>query len=389
MCSDGHWSYVQPVEAGAVSAGIDARYAGVRFKRFQIATLRVDSVLGEFYWRVEAGERVESTDYIAPPAMLSSEASRSEQTWSLSSYLTVQDVDRAFGKPLGLPSPIGVGPNQPYPGGVGRVTALVAVTFLAVGIGKCASAPDAEKLRHHFAVPATSATPRPAIDPTLGVVPSADPLDVVRAIGAGGAGGSGDSAGSAGAGSGSASPSPLPGGDLAGAEAQGAVMFSDRFQLDGGRNVAFELSAGVDNNWLYAAVDLVEEATGKVVSFDASIEYYSGYDGGESWSEGSRTADQVIAPVDRGSYVLRVEAQHGGTGDVDLGVVVRQGVFRWLWFWIGLGVLGVPFTLVGFHAARFRARRWENSNVARSGALALGSTYPGGGGGSSTGDEDD
>ena len=49
------------------------------------------------------------------------EASRTEETWSLSSYLTPRDVERAFGTRLGLPAPIGVGPNQPYPGGVGRV----------------------------------------------------------------------------------------------------------------------------------------------------------------------------------------------------------------------------------------------------------------------------
>src|SRR4029079_3257858 len=51
--SDGHWSYAKRVATGAVTAGHEARYGGVAFKRFQVATLRVDSVLGEFYWRVE------------------------------------------------------------------------------------------------------------------------------------------------------------------------------------------------------------------------------------------------------------------------------------------------------------------------------------------------
>jgi hypothetical protein len=339
VCSDGHWSYVQPVAAGAVSEAFNARYGGVTFKRFQVAPLRVDHVLGEFYWRVEVGEQVRSIDFVAPPAMLSGEASRTEVNWSLSTYLTPQDVERAFGAPLGLPPPVGVGPNQPYPGGVGKVAALVAVAFLAVAIGKCASAPGAEKLRQDFTVPARSAAPRPAIDPTLGAVPSSEA-----------------------AGSGS---------DASG-EPPGTVLFSDKFSLDGGRNVAFELHADVDNNWVYAALDLVNDATGQVVSFDTNIEYYHGVEDGESWDEGARFADQVIGPVELGSYVLRVEAQHGGPGDVHLGVVVRQGVFRWMWFWIGLGVLGVPFTLVGIHAARFRARRWQNSNIARPGQAASG-----------------
>jgi Domain of unknown function (DUF4178) len=338
VCSDGHWSYVQPVAAGAVTAGHDARYGGVAFKRFQVATLRVDSVVGEFYWRVEAGERVESTDFIAPPAMLSREATRTEETWSLSSYLTPGDVERAFGARLGLPAPIGVGPNQPYPGGVGRVMQLVLAVFCAVGIARCASAPEAEKLVQDFTVPMQSATPKPAIDPTLGVVPSAE------ATGSGGAG---------------APSSEAP------AEPPGAVMFSDKFQLDGGHNVAIDLDASVYNNWCYAVVDLVNEATGEVVSFDANLEYYAGVDDGESWSEGSHTTQQVLAPVAPGGYVLRVEAQHGGTGDVRLRAVVHQGVFRGIWFWLGLGVLGIPFVLVGWHAARFRARRWQNSSLPR------------------------
>ncbi len=338
VCSDGHWSYVQPVAAGAVSSGVDARYGGVAFKRFQVATLRVDRVLGEFYWRVEAGERVESTDFIAPPAMLSREASRTEETWSLSTYLTPRAVERAFGTRLGLPSPIGVGPNQPYPGGVGRAIQLVLAVFFAVGIAKCASAPAAEKLVQDFTVPMQSQAPRPAVDPTLGVVPSPE-------------------AGSDNAGSGDAASEP-----------PGTVLFSDRFQLDGGRNVAIDLDANVYNNWCYAAIDLVNEATGQVVSFDANLEYYAGVEDGESWDEGSHTTRQVIGPVEPGSYVLRVEAQHGGAGDVRLRVIVHQGVFRGVWFWLGLFALAIPFTVVGLHAARFRARRWQNTSLPRPGA---------------------
>jgi hypothetical protein len=145
-------------------------------------------------------------------------------------------------------------------------------------------------------------------------------------------------------------------------------MFSDKFQLEGGRNVAVALDANVYNNWCYAAVDLVHEATGQVVSVDANLEFYAGVDDGESWSEGSHTSEQVIAPVPSGDYVLRVEAQHGGSGDIRLRVRVHQGVFRGLWFWLGFVVLVVPFTVIGWRAARFRAKRWQNSNLSQSAA---------------------
>jgi hypothetical protein len=349
-CSDGHWSYVQPVATGAVSVGLQPAYDGVTFRRFQVAELRVDSVLGEFYWRVEAGERVRGEDYIAPPAMLSREVSRDEQNWSLSTYLAPREVELAFGKKLGLPSPTGVAPNQPYPAGIGKVAALACASLVAVGIAKCAGAPEAEKLRQHFTVPMNAA--RPAADPSPGSSLGREMEDAIR-MRRGDLPGS-DAAGNAAAGS-------AAGG--AAAEATGTVLFSPKFQLDGGHNVAFALSSNVRNSWVYAALDLVNDDTGAVVSFEKSIEYYSGYDDGESWSEGSTTADEVIGPVAAGSYVLRVEAQNGGLGDIDLGVVIRQGVFRAFWFWLFLGILAIPFTIAGFHALAFRRRRWENSNA--------------------------
>ena len=356
VCSDGHWSYVQPVATGAVSVGIGARYGGVTFRRFQHAPLRVDAVLGELYWRVQVGERVDAEDYIAPPAMLSCESSGSEQNWSLATYLTTDDLDRAFGRKLGMPAPIGVGANQPYPGGVSKVAALLLVAFCAAGIGKCAASPGEDRLRAHFTVPMNGASARPAFDPLAGLRPPSDPLAT--------SGGSAEA----------------PAGDAAAGDAAG-VMFSQRFHLDGGRNVAFDLSADLSNNWVFAALDLVNEDTGGVVSFEKSIEYYSGSDGGESWSEGDRSEREVIGPVEPGNYVLRVEAQHGGLGSVGLDVVVRQGVFRWVWFWLGLGVLAVPLAIVGLRAASFRKKRWENSNLGRTGSLSVGNTV--------TGDDDD
>jgi hypothetical protein len=343
VCSDGHWSYVQPVATGAVTLGYNVRYDGVQFQRFQTAELRVDSVLGELYWRVQAGERVSAEDYIAPPAMLSREVSANEQNWSLSTYMTRDDVRAAFAqddkanrKALELPVPTGVAPNQPYGGGIGKVTALVVAAFLALGIGKCASSPDTQKLYHRFTVPMNPGRPAPSFDPLAGLPSSS-----------------------------ATSSSP----DGAAAPAEAAVAFSDRFRLEGGRNVAFRLSANVSNNWVYAALDLVNDDTGAVRSIDKSIEYYSGTDGGESWSEGSTTEQAVIGPVEPGNYVLRVEAQHGGPGDVDLGVEIRQGVFRAGTFWTMFGLFMVPFAFVGFHAISFRKRRWENSNVgARAGS---------------------
>ncbi|HLL21519.1 MAG TPA: DUF4178 domain-containing protein, partial [Kofleriaceae bacterium] len=141
VLSDGHWSYVQPVAQGAVETA-PVRYDGVTFKLFQRADLRVDVVLGELYWLVEAGERVLGEDHIAPPAMLSCETSNTEQLWSLSTYMTAKQVDAAFA-PAEIESvqPTGVAPNQPYRWhGVGRIGGFAFAALFAVGIVKCNAA---------------------------------------------------------------------------------------------------------------------------------------------------------------------------------------------------------------------------------------------------------
>ncbi len=333
VLSDGHWSYVQPVAPGAVELA-PVRYEGVDFALFQRSDLRVDVVLGEFYWLVEAGERVIGEDYVAPPAMLSCETSKTEQTWSLSTYMKPADVRAAFGKTdVAAPSPTGVAPNQPYPlHGIGKIGAAATVALLAVGMIKCSTAKDDIRAAQTTEIqPTTPRTPTASWDPTL-PLPS-DPST-------GSAGGQ--------------------------AEAAPNVFFSEPFHLEANQNIEVALESPVSNNWVYAAVDLVNEKTGSLVSFDKGIEYYYGYEDGESWTEGSQHETQVLGPMAAGDYVLRIEGQTGALSPQTLRITVRQDVFRFLYFGIAFLVLGIPFGLVAFHAWSFNKKRWENASPVRS-----------------------
>mgnify|MGYP000140193230 CR=1 FL=1 len=349
VCSDGHWSYVQPVAPGAVSTGAQVRYDGVAFKPYQYSVLRVDAVLGELYWRVTVGERVTSADYVAPPAMLSRESNADEVNWSLATYLTPAAVKAALAAPgappIVLGPPTGIAPNQPGPVGLRAVASWIAAAFVVVTFGKCVTSPGTIRLQQGFVVPmqvkakpAATSSSSWAFDPTPPADPAAAPAE----------------------------PTPPPSDGSAGAPAPDpsvSVSFSDKFKLSGGRNVEVTLTSPVNNNWVYAALDLINEDTGAVVSLDKSIEYYSGYDSDGSWSEGDHHASEVLGPVPGGTYVLRVEAQHGGAGDEQLHIELREGVFRWLWFWIGLGVIALPIGLTLRAASRFERQRWENSSL--------------------------
>lgn len=330
VSSDGHWSYVQPVAPGAVELA-PVRYEGVSFELFLRADLHVDQVLGEFYWLVQEGERVVAEDYIAPPAMLSCETSRTEQSWSLSTYLTLREVRLAFGKPdLMLPPPAGIAPNQPYPlHGIGKVGAFVMAAFCLAGLVRCSGAEREVKHVANIALPAGAGNPS---------LPRGVPW----------------------------SPEAVGAAEATAAEAAATVAFSEKFRLEGGKNIELTLSAPLFNEWLYAAVDLVNEQTGGIVSFDKNLEQYSGVSDGEAWSEGSSTASQVLGPMEAGEYVLRVESQHGSSSPLSLSITVRQDVFRAGYWLLTALLLGFPFGIIAIHAHAFKKKRWENSQLTRS-----------------------
>ena len=119
--SDNHWNFVEPINPADVAqdnifaAGGTVDYNGQKFKIFQDAPATVEYVKGEFYWRVEQGEVVRAVDYVAAPLMLSQEISPNEINWSVGTYLTNDEIEKAFGV-TDLPRPWGVGPNQPFTG---------------------------------------------------------------------------------------------------------------------------------------------------------------------------------------------------------------------------------------------------------------------------------
>ena len=118
--SEQHWSFVEPLRLNQVQRRPDrtAIYNNKPFRLYDRGTAFVRVVLGEFYWRVEMGEQVETSDYIAPPQMISFEQTTTgagdELNISLGTHIDTDGLRDAFQAPT-LPVAWGFGTVQPQP----------------------------------------------------------------------------------------------------------------------------------------------------------------------------------------------------------------------------------------------------------------------------------
>ena len=131
----GHWNFIKATKNTPVLAGTTARYLGETFKHFQSSTPEVEHVVGEFYWRVKAGDTNRLDDYVSPPRLLSAEGTDKEMVWSVAEYTDADTITRAFKLKKPLPGSQGVFANQPSPVVAGRywgVFAMLAIAALLV-----------------------------------------------------------------------------------------------------------------------------------------------------------------------------------------------------------------------------------------------------------------
>ena len=319
--ANGHWSFVTTLPPGAVEVGYDhaPRYGKETFRLFDMATAEVEGVWGEMYWRVEAGERADTADYVAPPCMLSKETTADEINWSLGVYQRPAEVQAAFGLPDRLPATSGVAANQPFKHRhATRAFGLLTLAFIGITCGRLQMADE-----------------RVVLDATLALQPP--PAEAIPP-------------------------------ELASSSTVPLVVFSQPFALVGRENVEIKLRVDVNDSWAFVAADLVREATGDLHTFEKEISYYSGTEGGEYWSEGSPSTTHVLPAVPAGSYVLRLEVQQpaGAVRDA-IDVRIRQDVFRWRHALYALILFGLPGLILLIWKYSFERRRWSQSDHAPAG----------------------
>ena len=92
------WSMVQPTTGAPTMAenGSAATYLGKRFQQQYAYNAETTYVAGEFYWKVERGQKTFNRDFAAGATLLSMERSANELTWSSGSKIDSVAVAAAF-----------------------------------------------------------------------------------------------------------------------------------------------------------------------------------------------------------------------------------------------------------------------------------------------------
>ncbi|MEE3373219.1 MAG: DUF4178 domain-containing protein [Planctomycetota bacterium] len=371
--SDGHWSLGCEIPAGPINYRPGARRIvaeGRSYRLYEKSVPQAVTVLGEFYWKVEVGEKVQATDYIAPPWSLSRETSHTTdgRTWqqlleaakpaaaerddlpqptkplhrmnrgelirfldkaagksttrevhyTVARYIPHHDVAKAFS--ANIPAPAKTGRIQPNPHLTPShmcIAAGLLIAALMVVLVTHLSAP--RRLVKNTSIAFASASPRNRVYRThLGTFSPPD---------------------------------------------QAITQYSEPFRLNPGQNIRIRCRAKtVNNSWAYVDGHLYNEGTGVVVPFGVEMSYYHGVDGGESWSEGSLSSSVFLSAVPAGTYSLRLSAQRSSPKTASIGVEIHQGVPSWTTTFL---LLGAVLALVAYPVCRwymFEAARWSDSD---------------------------
>ncbi|MBO6602986.1 MAG: DUF4178 domain-containing protein [Roseicyclus sp.] len=132
--------------------------------------------------------------------------------------------------------------------------------------------------------------------------------------------------------------------------------------------VRVDLQSDVSNAYALFSTEILNAAGEPVVEGMRAAQYYSGTDGGERWSEGSRRAHYLFRPADTGVHRITLDLEEAESWQGNhsplsyVTISVRQKVTTSLW----MGAMTVVFLLGALalqgRYALYEKRRWSGSD---------------------------
>ena len=305
---DGHWNIIWPIENEPTKRKTESDFyeGGLHYQLYQKYQANVIYARGEFFFDVvELTESTWNSEYIGPPFMFALEVSDDSLLWCKGEYIARQEVASAFNVPVkNLPAKKGIGYTQPVMAAIkpGAITGFTFFILLAlIGMQFFFSGTAEEKIVYQGSF--SQATLK---DQKFFVTPS--------------------------------------------------------FQVDdGSKSLNIDIITPVQNDWFFGEFSLINDETGTEIIFTKDIEYYQGYEDGESWTEGSPYGEAFLSQIPGGKYHINIYPEFS-TSSHEFTIVVKRDVATMSNFFITLFALALfP---VGFFIRKttMEKRRWEESD---------------------------
>jgi len=299
----GNWTLAQPTGLGPpwtevkrLKAKDKVEIAGTSFRFFERGSLELKYVDGALPWEAALGDRTQYASFIAPSRGITLEKSGSEVECFVSQHVDGKALLESFGRPDSYSPPSEIGALRPNPLARWKLKLVAAlVLFGMVNLWLAVSAHN-------------------------------------------------------------------PGSTLASVTLHGSSgnepVVSESFRITEGTQIlGLHVEAGVDNGWVYVTGELLDTTGESVLGVTgAEVSYYHGYEGGESWSEGSKSKRSLLQAPGPGTY--RFSTSKEGDQAVPVRVVLTRGD-RLVRYPLLLGIFLFLYPAWALaRSAGFERRRW-------------------------------
>jgi len=304
---NGHWNFIWPLERDPRNGKVDDFfYKDTIFKLYQKYGAEVIYAEGEFFFDV-VGTTESSTnhEYVGPPYLIAVEKNDDSFIVFEGEHLTQNEIATAFAlSKEDLPDKTGVGYTQPFNQSIDdnvliKITVLFIVALVIAQIVLTSSSKDERVLQEQYY------------------------------------------------------ESNLKGQKM-------LVTPSFEFK-DGTKSLEINLEAPIANDWFFGEFSLINEGDGTEYNFTHEIEYYSGYEDGEHWSEGSTSGTAFLSQIPAGKYHLNIYPEFSPNNHEFSISVYRDVPITSNFFIACIGLLLFP--LIFFVWKRnYEQRRWSDSD---------------------------
>lgn len=307
--SEGHWNFVKPLkdDPKGEKRGLSFNYNAKEFRLFQKYKAEIVFAKGEFCFDIFSGTaKTLVEEYIAPPYLLSLESDSESYRWYEGTYMANTDVASAFSLNVKtLPPKEGRGYTQPFISAFSKESLmllcfLLGAALFAIQIFLHATSKDKIVFEQSF---------------------SGNTLK------------------------------------------EGQKMFvTSSFELEGeSKSLVMELYAPLYNDWFFGDFVLVNENDNSEYEFSKEIEYYSGNDGGEAWSEGSKKGAAFLSRIPAGRYHMNIYPEFTFSNK-EFSITLIRDVSNMSNFWVTLLVLSIfpIFYFIRHH--HIESSRWSDSD---------------------------